>query len=122
MSKYSWIILFVCSISSLTAFSPPATATGDVYTSLLMHPEKLKNEMIKCQTIADSEKPLTSHCEVVMKAMDQMMGLIEEQQKQPEKFGQMILHAQMDAAKSDTQENRDKVKILLSVVGLSSPE
>jgi hypothetical protein len=46
--------------------------------------------------------------------------LIEEQQRDPQAFGQRILRAQIRAAKLGAEGN--EVKILLAVVGLTGPE
>lgn len=92
------------------------------YNYLLLHPRELKHEMASCQDEVTATGKIPPHCEVVIKAADQMLALAEDQQKHPEKFGQKILRAQMDYATSPTPENRDKVNVLLLVVGLSSPE
>lgn len=96
--------------------------SSDLYAYLLLNPDILKNEMAACQDAASFAKETSPRCITVIKAADQMMALLEEQQKYPEKFGQKILRAQMELSQSDTIENRDNVKLLLLVVGLSSPE
>ena len=120
MSKFSRIVFVIASLLSVTACSEPER--GDLYTYLMLHPAALKNEVIDCQNVIDATKPPTPHCEIVLRATDQMLAMIEKQQKYPEKFGQEILRAQMDFAKSNTQVNQDKVRIMLQVVGQSSPE
>lgn len=120
MSKFSRIVFVTASLLSVTACSEPER--GDLYTYLMLHPAVLKSEVLDCQNVVDATQPLTPHCEIVLRATDQMLAMIEKQQKNPEKFGQEILRAQMEAAKSDTQANRDKVKVMLQVVGQSSPE
>lgn len=120
MSRFSWTVFAMASLLSLSACSEPDH--GDLYTYLMLHPTALKSEMAVCQNEADPAKPTTPHCEVVMRAGDQMLAMIEKQQKSPEKFGQEILRAQMEAAKSATQVNQDKVRMMLLVVGQSSPE
>lgn len=92
------------------------------YEYLLLHPRKLQSEMASCQDEATASGKISPQCKMVIKAADQIMGLAEDQQKYPEKFGQRILRAQMDYAKNTTPENREKVQVLLLVVGLSSPE
>lgn len=110
-------------LAAMASFSVSADrAHEDLFSYLMLHPDILKNETVACQNMFDPGKALTQRCETVMQATDQMMTLIESQQKNPEKFGQEILQAQMDLAVSDTPANQDKVRILLKVVGLGSPE
>lgn len=92
------------------------------YEYLLLHPRTLQSEMASCQDDVTASGKISSHCAMVIKAADQVMGLAEDQQKHPEKFGQKVLSAQMDYAENSTPENRDKVQLLLLVIGLSSPE
>lgn len=119
-------ILLRVTLVLVAAFSFTAcrerSESSDLYAHLLLNPDILKNEMAACQDAASFAKETTPRCMTVIKAADQMMALLEEQQKYPEKFGQKILRAQMELSKSDTIENRDNVKLLLLVVGLSSPE
>lgn len=119
MSKFSGIVL-AAMLLSLSACREPER--GDLYTYLMLHPTALKSELVVCQQMPENAKAPTPHCVTVMQAADQMLALIEMQQKSPEKFGQDILHAQMELAKSDTPVNEDKVRVMLKVVGLSSPE
>lgn len=119
-------ILLQVTLLLVVAFSFTAcrerSESSDLYTYLLLNPDNLKNEMAACQDAASFARQTSPRCITVIKAADQMMALLEEQQKYPEKFGQKILTAQMNMSKSDTIENRDNVRLLLLVVGLSSPE
>lgn len=115
-------ILFTCVLACSFSACKERGEQNDLYTYLLLNPDVLKSEMAACQDAASFAKQTTPRCITVIKAADQMMALIEEQQKYPEKFGQKILRAQMDMSKSDTLANRENVRLLLLVVGLSSPE
>ncbi len=93
---------------------------GDLYTYFMLHPLILKQEVALCKEKNLGEKMLSTRCEVVRRAGEQMSNLIEDQQRNPQEFGQRILSAQMQSGKSGHDAN--EVKILLAVVGLTGPE
>lgn len=59
----------------------------------MQHPNVLKKELIKCQT-DNSTQETGKQCQVVISAAQNLMQLIDEQQTDPEKFGQKIMEIQ----------------------------
>lgn len=71
------------------------------YTYYMRHPLVLKQEVTECQSSFEKTKDQAAKCEIVMYAALNMTALINQQQQDPEKFGQRIL---------DAQENYIKLK------------
>jgi hypothetical protein len=93
---------------------------ADVYTNLMQHPALLQNEIQACKSQDLTMKAVSAQCETVKRAGEQMSLLVEQQRSDPQEFGVHILNAEMQSAKAARDSN--EVKILLAVVGLSSPE
>jgi hypothetical protein len=69
------------------------------YQYLLTHPGALKKEVERCDQLAES--PIASlsvsdkkHCELVMYTAANMISVLNEQQDDPQKFGQKVMAAQ----------------------------
>lgn len=128
------------------------------YSYLIEHSNVLKQKVADCQSIDEKSSEDISQCQIVMSAAADLIIIINEQQDDPEKFGQKILNAESDWVKAkeklhDTQQilstletkkassvelqaaqrnldqakeaykfKHDQVKVLLSVVGMNSPE
>lgn len=127
-------------------------------TYLMQHPDELKQAITDCQAMNEKTKEQASQCETVMYAAANMLSIVNEQQENPEKFGQRIMETEgtyvkatdelredqraladlqakkvspaeltaaedkMEKAKKAVDEKRDEVKVMLAVLGLSSPE
>lgn len=93
----------------------------------LSHPLVLKKEISRCRELPNEitleEK---RECDLVNQAANQFMQVVDEEQGTPEKFGEKILHAQMDLANAKDQATKDRltqeVQQLLAVVSLGAPE
>jgi len=94
MRKISFLALLCAAAVGLSACDRGDRA--DTYNYLLMHPHVLKLEMNTCQKQTQIGDEPTAHCAIVDKAASQIMALIEDQQKNPEKFGQDVLRMQFD--------------------------
>jgi hypothetical protein len=90
----------------------------DLYAYYLRHPLELKEAVEECR----AEKDAASHCAIALKAMDEMSALLKEQRQDPQKFGEDILREEMAYSKTHDPEIQDKIRVLLAVVSLSSPE
>lgn len=102
------IILFL--LPSLTGCNKNQT-----YSYYMRNPEVLKAALTVCQTNNPITKEEITHCEIVLYSATKMLSLINEQQADPEKFGQRILNAEMNYMKlkkvvNDTQVSLDKIK------------
>jgi hypothetical protein len=155
MPKFSLILCVLTAAFGLSACQQPAQEDPSYLTR---HPRALILEVAACHSPANSAKAMTSHCALVFKIHDQVISLIDEQRKDPEKFGQSVITAQMEygqanlatrAALQQVQNLRakpasekdigaaeikytgllqkqdslkNKVYMLLAIIGLSSPE
>lgn len=72
--------------------------SDDLNAYLMRHPYELRTKMVECKLIDNQQELLESRCDIVMKAGNDMMALIELQQKDPEQFGLNILRSQMSLA------------------------
>ena len=61
------------------------------HSYLMQHPLVLKKEVTRCQSLVDKSSDQATQCASVMSAARDMMAIINEQQEDPEKFGQKIL-------------------------------
>ncbi|VVC76239.1 hypothetical protein AQUSIP_15450 [Aquicella siphonis] len=66
------------------------------YSYYMQHPAALKAAVTSCQSEYNKTADRAAECEIVLFAAENMISLINEQQENPEKFGQRILTAQMD--------------------------
>jgi hypothetical protein len=117
MPKLLSILLVLVNVAALSACAD--RHEGDLKSYLMQHPRVLTREVTQCQQADTSDQP-TPRCKTVLEAAGEVMTLIEAHQRNPQAFGQRILDAQMQLAK--TGQNGDEVKTLLAVVGLNSPE
>ena len=113
MSKLINSIVFCMGLAMLTACH--AEQPADLKTWLMQRPLQLRDELTACENHTADPK----RCETVSIAVSEMRVLIDEQQKDPQSFGQRILHAEMQKAQTG---NDDQIKILLAVVSLNGPE
>lgn len=65
------------------------------YSYYMQHPAALSGAIARCQSEPEKTGDKAAECEIVMFAAENMISLINEQQDNPEKFGQRILDAQM---------------------------
>lgn len=87
---------------------------------LMTHPAMLQKTIQTCHKMQVMAQSFSEQCRIANEANIEMANLVDEQQKNPQAFGQRILEAEMQyGVKAD---NGDEIKILLAVVGLSSPE
>lgn len=76
------------------------------YSYYMRHPLELKQEITECQSILEKTKEQAAKCEMVMYAAMNITALINQQQQDPEKFGQRILDAQENFAKLKQAEEQ----------------
>jgi len=97
------------------------------YSYLIQHPSFLQKEAARCQSYDTLTKNQEAYCEMVDRAVRDVISLINEQQEDPEGFGQRILDAQIACHKRSAQTKPDfkkceEAKVLLAVAGLNTPE
>src|SRR5437868_15290459 len=94
MKKYSRILAFVFITLMLSACHEPAKNES----WYLLHPQVLQKDILACQaeTIKDN-----SQCEMITRAAVKMSEIVNQQQAEPEKFGQSIMSAQQTLQKLD---------------------
>lgn len=110
MSPSKKIILMVFIMSSLAGCKEDLS-----YTYLVQHPKILKQEMDKCETMNEKTQDQAKQCDMVMYAAAQLTSIINEQQSDPEKFGQHVMdieaaYAKSKAAVRDAQQTVDALK------------
>jgi len=97
------------------------------YSWYMLHPLALKEEVTTCQTNALSGKNV-SQCKMIMQAAYDMTEIVNEQQREPEQFGQRVMDEEYRLQRA--QENKDekvyreqlqRVNVLMAVLSLSSP-
>jgi len=76
------------------------------YSYYMRHPLELKNEITECQSILEKTKEQAAKCEIIMYAAMNITALVNQQQQDPEKFGQRILEAQENYAKFKLTEKQ----------------
>lgn len=70
------------------------------YSYLMQHPAVLKDEFTQCQASIQKTKEQAAQCEIVLNAAANMMTMMNEQQQDPEKFGQRVMDAEAEYVKS----------------------
>ena len=155
MPKFSLILCVLTAVLVLSACQRPAQEDPSYLTR---HPRALIHEVAACHSPANSATAMTAHCALVFKINDQVVSMIDEQRKDPEKFGQSVITAQMEYEQADLATRaalqqvqnlraqhasatdisaveiqytallqkqvslKNKVYMLLAIIGLSSPE
>lgn len=76
------------------------------YSYYMRHPLELKQEITECQASFVKTKDQAAKCEIVMYAAVNMAALINQQQENPEKFGQRILEAEENYSKLKAAVNQ----------------
>lgn len=83
------------------------------YSYLVRHPDVLKDEANRC----DEQKDASDQCKLVMRAATDFMNALNEQQQDPERFGQKIMQAEaafvtakqeMKAAQAEVRSLKDQ--------------
>lgn len=69
------------------------------YDYLMTHPKKLEKEAIRCRAMVTSD----ADCDVVKRAADDFVALVNERGNNPEGFGKQILMAQMKLASTQQE-------------------
>lgn len=87
---------------------------------LMTHPAALQKTIQTCHKMQVMAQSFSEQCRIANEANIEISNLVNEQQSNPQGFGQRILEAEMRYAVQG--DNGDEIKILLAVVGLSSPE
>jgi len=106
-------ILFV--LISMLMISACQERSGEkLYEFLMVHPDQLRAEISDCQHVDPDTNELSPYCKTVMRAANDMMVMIDDQQKDPEAFGKKILRMQMEYAEAGNalQTERDKLQKL----------
>lgn len=93
------------------------------YAYLMQHPTVLKRAVAACKPESTAQ---TEQCEIVLYAAAQFTSLLNEQQSDPQAFGERLLRAQMLYAKANHGENladeKQEINDMLAVIGVNSPE
>jgi hypothetical protein len=87
---------------------------------LMRHPLALKKEVQLCQKEGDKTQYQLDHCAKVMNAAQKLSQYIEEEQQDPEKFGEKMLRLQATYKGDPTQ--KEEIDIMQGVLSLNSPE
>lgn len=80
------ILVIIAIVSALSACNEKLT-----YSYLMEHPNELKQEVVRCQLMEEKTRDQAARCETVMNAAENIASIMDEQQQDPEKFGQKIL-------------------------------
>lgn len=112
----------LCCMSAMLGLLVSCQSQEADYNYYMQHPVALKKELESCQAKYESKNTLSPHCQNVVKAANEVMALVEEQQRHPQDFGQRILTLQTQCSSTNNPEICIEEKTLLAVVGLSSPE
>lgn len=113
MVRFLFAIIFTLTLSACGGVDQE-----DLYAYFLQHPLQLKNEIDSCHKTQDS----SGRCGIALKAMEEVSALVADQHHDPQKFGEDILQLEMACSKTQDPAIREKIKVLLAVVSLSSPE
>ncbi|MBX3709751.1 MAG: EexN family lipoprotein [Gammaproteobacteria bacterium] len=84
------------------------------YSYYMQHPEVLKKAVATCQSSRLLSKEQVAQCEVILYSATNMISLINEQQADPEAFGQRIMDAQ--AAYIKLKDEVRKAQVSLDVL------
>lgn len=82
-------------ILTLSAFMLTGCNNEMSYNYLMQHPQVLRHEVTDCQSAEAKTQREISQCEIVMYAAANFNALVDEQQSDPEKFGQRIMDAEV---------------------------
>lgn len=77
------------------------------YSYLMEHPQKLQKEVEKCE----ENNSATEECKIVSYAANNVMMLINEQQADPEKFGDKLLQQQTELGELKIKINSAQQKL-----------
>jgi hypothetical protein len=98
-----------------------ACQKDDSEAYMLAHPHALKANIDRCQAMQQKTPADVLHCEMVVRAADKINAYINEEQQNPEQFGQKILALQSFGTNLDAAQ-QEELTIRMTVVGMSSPE
>lgn len=115
MLKFAGLLFSLFIIFPLCSCSVPQ---DDLYEYFLQHPLELKKQASHCSAANDESE----RCEIALKAAEEMNALVMEQRQNPQKFGEEILQQEMAYSRDNSQDTADKIRVLLAVISLSSPE
>lgn len=104
MSPIKKIILIAISVG-LMGCSQKTT-----YSYLIEHPTELKNQFDACQSLEQKSPDQVTQCEEVTRAAAYVSAVINEQQQNPEAFGQKVLdieaaNVKLEKAVEEAQQN-----------------
>lgn len=87
------------------------------------HPKLLQEEALHCQSLENKTQDEITFCDIVMSAASSFAAIVEEQQADPEKFGQKIMAAEGACVKAQNPNDAscEDVKTYMAVMSLSSP-
>lgn len=84
------------------------------YSYLIRHPNVLKQAVVNCQSLDEKAANEVEQCQIVMNAAADLILVINEQQEDPEKFGQQILTTEEVCVKA--KEELQKTQQTLNAV------
>ena len=61
------------------------------YSYLMRHPDLLQNESLRCSVTEPENSDDAAYCQLIDRAMTDLAAMAITQQKQPEKFGQLVM-------------------------------
>lgn len=70
------------------------------YSYLMQHPQVLKKEIGRCQGDGYISPNKVEYCKIVMYAGENMLSILQQEQDNPEKFGERILTIETAVAKA----------------------
>lgn len=66
------------------------------YSYLMRHPDFLQNESLRCSVTEPETADDTTYCQLVDRAMTDLAAMATTQQKEPEKFGLLVMATETD--------------------------
>jgi hypothetical protein len=110
MSNFIKTLIILSLLPVLTGCNEKQT-----YSYYMRNPEVLKKAVMRCQSNTQTSKEDIAQCEIVLYSATKMIALVNEQQENPEKFGQRILDAEAEyvnakEAVRKAQANVDELK------------
>jgi chromosome segregation ATPase len=85
------------------------------YSYLMEHPAVVKREMERCQGLDEKSAEQVNQCALVLQAATDLMSILNEQQMDPENFGQRIMDSELAYTKAydtlrEAQQGVDTLK------------
>jgi hypothetical protein len=87
-----------------------ACHSGSLIVDYIRHPEQLKSELLRCETMSVDQARHDPSCMQAVYAYQQLMQLSQELIKNPELYGQKIMGAESRLAQLKAEQSQSLVK------------